>query len=125
MDEEFAKVLTELLNGLEEAIRRAREELSKAVAKELSWETVEAKQPVDEADKAIQWLIGRLKDVKAKHPDVSYEFVRNQEGRITGLKFNAADEEAKRDVREPTKWAFDKAAQRPFSASKSKEASKA
>ena len=81
---------------------------------EHGWKLVEAPKPLDPRDPAITWLRRTLETVRDVHPDVDYEFVRDDEGRIVGLRFKARNMEEARDVEGPAKWAFKTAARRPI-----------
>jgi len=116
MDEALVKALLELLNGLEESIKRAREELKGYVEHEVSWHVIRAPKPVSLEDRAIKWLVKRLETVREKHPGVRFEFVRNGEGLITALRYKAEDDEMRGDIEAPAKWAFERASERPAQA---------
>jgi len=113
MDEALVKALLELLNGLEESIKRAREELKGYVEHEVSWHVIRAPKPVPAEDRAVRWLERKLAEIKNKHPNLRYEFLRNPEGLITALRYQPENEEVDEDVKAVAEWAFQKAASRP------------
>lgn len=84
---------------------------------EEGWRVISAPKPVDPEDRAIKWLEGRLKAVGEKHPSIQYEFLRNSEGLITGLRYKVENGKTRTDIEAPIKWALRAAAERPLSSS--------
>ncbi|MEM0489356.1 MAG: hypothetical protein QW707_09210 [Candidatus Bathyarchaeia archaeon] len=118
MDEDLAIFLEdfcEFLNGLEESIARMKRQMAKLVGVSEDWSVVKAQKPVSPNDKAIKWLMKRLETVKAKHPEVRFEFLKEGD-LIAGLRYSAPDEESAGDIEAPAKWAFEKAASNPVNA---------
>ncbi|MEM2263304.1 MAG: hypothetical protein QW160_03700 [Candidatus Bathyarchaeia archaeon] len=117
MDEDLAIFLEdflEMLSGFEDAISKMKQQLAKLVGVgEMQWRVIEAQKPVDPADRAIRWLERKLAEIKGKHPELLYEFSRDSSGLVTGLRYRAADAEVQEDVEAVTRWALEKAAQRP------------
>ncbi|MEM0095794.1 MAG: hypothetical protein QW660_04080 [Candidatus Bathyarchaeia archaeon] len=74
---------------------------------------IKAKAPLNPEDRAIKWLERKLAEIKTKHPELSFEFIKNQNGQILGLRYSVLDDEVAADVESPTLWAFSKAEQRP------------
>ncbi|MEM2026384.1 MAG: hypothetical protein QXT30_01300 [Candidatus Bathyarchaeia archaeon] len=115
MNEAVVKALSELLAGLEEAVKQAREELAKIVQEKMEWKVIASPKPVPESDRAILWLKRRLEAVTEKHPNIRYEFMRDEAGLITGLRYTATNDEESADIEAPAKWAFKRASRRPIS----------
>ncbi|MEM3815594.1 MAG: hypothetical protein QW341_01960 [Candidatus Bathyarchaeia archaeon] len=114
MDEETVKILAELISGLEETVKRVREELTKYIEKEIIWRIINSPKPVSLEDPAIRWMLKKLETIKEKHPSVQIEFLKDANGLITGLKYSAENEEIAMDVESLATWAFSKAASRPL-----------
>jgi len=104
------RAIEERLKELEEYVADLRKVFIDYV--EHGWELIQAPKPLDPSDPAIKWLRRTLETVRDRHPNVDYEFVRDDEGRIMGLRFKARDVEEAGDVEKPTKWAFKTAAKR-------------
>ncbi|MEM1581175.1 MAG: hypothetical protein QXK89_01505 [Candidatus Bathyarchaeia archaeon] len=110
------KAILNLLDGLESAVKQARQELTRLIEESIQWRIIEAPRPVSLEDRAIKWLVKRLEAVREKHPGVRFEFVRNGEGLITALRYKVEDDEARGDVEAPIRWAFERASERPAQA---------
>ena len=117
--DDVAKRALEGFQAIEERLRELHQYVADLRAAftnyvEHGWKLVEAPKPLDPRDPAIRWLRRTLDRIQERHPDVDYEFVRDDEGRIVGLRFKARNMEEARDVEGPTKWAFKTAARRPI-----------
>ncbi|MEM2189776.1 MAG: hypothetical protein QXG35_10700 [Nitrososphaerota archaeon] len=115
VDEAILKAVLNLLDGLESAVRRAREEIARVVEEKIIWQIIEAERPVDPTDRAMRWLERKLAEIKGKHPELLYEFTRDHNGLVTGLRYRAPDTEVQEDVEAVARWAFEKAVSRPVS----------
>jgi len=113
VDEAILKAVLNLLDGLESAVRRAREEIARVVEESLQWRVIQAPKPVSAEDRAIRWLERKLSRIKAEHPSLKYEFTKDSEGLITALRYRPENEETDEDVKAVAEWAFQKASQRP------------
>ena len=116
--DDLAKRALEGFQAVEERLRELEEyvaDLRRAFVGyvENGWELIEAPKPLDPRDPAIRWLRRTLERICERHPGVDYEFVRDEDGMVTGLRFKARDGEEARDVRRPARWAFKTAADRP------------
>jgi hypothetical protein len=114
-DEDFKTFIgdvTDFLTSIEEAVKRLKDQIAKLLG---SFEArlISSPKPVSEDDPAIKWLKTKLEEVRAKHPESSYIFIRSPDGKIAGLKVQAMDVEVLADYEAPAKWAFEKASQRP------------
>ena len=78
------------------------------------WRFERAEKPVDPEDRAISWCKRKLASYRETHPKVDYEFAKDDRGLITGLWYTAGDEEEAEAIRRMARWAFEKAANRPF-----------
>ncbi|MEM1590089.1 MAG: hypothetical protein QW175_06705 [Candidatus Bathyarchaeia archaeon] len=96
-----------------QAAAQACQEFLEQMSRE--WREVKTKTPLNPEDRAIRWLERKLAEIKERHPELSFEFLKNQNGQILGLRYSALDDEVAADVESPTLWAFSKAEQRPAS----------
>lgn len=114
MNEEHAVLirgLLDFLNSVEAAIAEFKQQIAGLVEAAPQRQIV-AEKPVNPNDTAILWLMKRLGEVKAKHPALTYNFLKDADGNITGLAYSAPNDECAQDVEKPTRWAFEKAAAR-------------
>lgn len=102
-----------LRDAFQMLVQACQEYLEAQMSKELR--EVKAKTPLNPGDRAIRWLERKLAEIKERHPELSFEFLKNQNGQILGLRYSALDDEVAADVESPTLWAFSKAEQRPAS----------
>lgn len=116
-EEKILKILSDFLNGLEDAVRHVKAELATVISEEISWNVIEPPAPVGEGDKAIIWLSKKLQAIQQAHGELKYEFSKNSQGNIIALRYIAPNEEVADDVKSVASWAFQKASQRATSGS--------
>jgi len=113
-------IFFEDFNGFKKAVleaidkhRAEIERLFKAYEEFISngWEVLKPAKPVSKQDPAIRWLFKTLKEVKNKHRNIKYFFVE-RDGLILALKYRVENSEQEKDLVNPAKWAFEKAANR-------------
>lgn len=113
--------LDEIRKAIETKIDEYTNSLKEEIAKiinayriqlDIIWKTLASPKPLDPNDKAILWLKRRLSKVQVKHPELRFEFILDG-GRITGLRYIATDRKVETDVEASTRWAFQKASERP------------
>jgi hypothetical protein len=109
MEDELLAAFLDFLTDLETVVRQAKEKLAKTVL----WNVVNAPRPCNVEDPAIKWLARKLEEIKSKHPELKWEWVKNADNLVTGLRFIVDSEEAADDVQSVANWAFVKASQRP------------
>ncbi|MEM2386308.1 MAG: hypothetical protein QXO67_04920, partial [Candidatus Bathyarchaeia archaeon] len=85
----------------------------KELAKFLLWEERKPAKPVSEADPAIKWLFNKIDQIRAKHPELQVDFVRDSIGLISSVRFYAPNDEVRKDLLGPLEWALEVAAGRP------------
>jgi hypothetical protein len=114
-DEDFKIFLDDfysLLVDLEAAVKAMRERVNRLTGG-AETHLIEAPGPCMPEDPAIKWLTRKCDEVKAKHPESEWTFMRSPDNAILGLRVKTANPEVKADYESVAKWAFEKASQRP------------
>jgi hypothetical protein len=111
--ESVAWLLLDYLAAVEGAARAAREKVQRMLEERLAWQEIEAPKPLEANDRAILWMKKRIDDIRAAHPELKVQLVTDAQGRVTALRFEAPNDEVRDDIMSVTRWAFEKASQRP------------
>lgn len=105
--EDLADCIADVLN----ALIKLKEQIGKLLGVG-EVHLINAPAPCSTEDPVIKWLYRKCDEVKAKHPESTWNWLISADGKIMGLRVTVPDPEVLADYESLAKWAFEKASQR-------------
>jgi hypothetical protein len=104
MNDEILKILVNLLNNLEEAIKQAKEEATAIIQKSInerasSYINFAFPSPLMKNAGFEQFLLKVLEAERSKHPEFAYQVRRNEQGEIVAVEIRGPKEPFNRALR--------------------------
>lgn len=115
-NDEILKILLQIAEHCEALSTEIRFAVSRIIEEKTKfedWKVLNAPSPVDVNDRAVRWLAEKcLPEVARKHPDIKWELMKAEDGKVVGLRYFCKEREVEDDIVKPATWAFEVASSR-------------